>query len=153
MRPGLVGLLFLVTAGPAVAADPPRVRVTVVAVLATTENNVIDPKLTALAREVQKREPALIGFRLVGSEARSLPVGTPESFVLVEKQDLRVTVDEPRTQDGRYGLTIRPPGAGEISYTCACSKFFPVLTPHQTAAGDRLLVAVMAKPCTPPAKK
>lgn len=146
-----VGLL-LVLGGPA-AADPPRVRVTVVSVLATTENNVIDPKLTALAREVQKREPALIGFRLVGSEARSVPVGTAESFTLVEKQDIRVTVDEPRSPDGKYGLTIRPPGAGEISYTCACSKFFPVLTPHTTAAGDRLLVAVMAKPCTAAAKK
>lgn len=130
------------------ADDPPKVRVTVVTVLATTENNVIDPRLTALAKAVQQREPTLIGFKLAACAGRSVPVGGAETFRLVDKQELKVAIDRPRGVDGRIGLTITPPGLGEIGYECACSKFFPVVTPHVTAAGEQLIVAVMAKPCT-----
>jgi hypothetical protein len=35
-----------------------------------------------------------------------------------------------------------------LTYACACDKFFPIITPYKTAAGEQLLIAVMAKPCT-----
>src|SRR5438094_429255 len=80
--------------------DPGPVRVTVVVVLATTENTGVDPKLVELAREVQKRDPALIGFRLVSSEAKSIKVGDSATFPLVDKEELKVKVEKPKAVHG-----------------------------------------------------
>src|ERR687897_578433 len=124
------------------------VRVTVVAVLASSKTTHVDAKLEELAREVRKREPGLTGFRVAAVKQKSIPVGKGHTFELPDKQTLKVRIDRPKGKDGRVGLTIRPPGLGEITYTCACDKFFPVVTPHATAAGERLIVVVMAKPCT-----
>ena len=124
------------------------VRVTVVVVLASSETSHVDAKLKELAREVRKREPGLTGFRVVAARQKSIPVGKGHTFELTDKQTLKVQIDRPKGKDGRVGLTIRPPGLGEITYTCACDKFFPVVTPHTTADGERLIVVVMAKPCT-----
>jgi hypothetical protein len=133
--------------------DPPKVRVIVVVVLATTENNVVDPKLAALAREVQKRDESLVGFKLAATVCKSIPVGDANEFDLVEKQKLTVKVNKSRDAEGKLGLTISPPELGEITYSCACSKFFPVATPYRTAKGESLIVAVMAKPCNAGKKK
>src|SRR5437763_1881408 len=94
---GLTGGLHPRLAG---ADDPPAVRVTVVVVLATTENNVVDPKLTALAKEVQKRDESLVGFKLAATVSKSIPVGESHTFDLVEKQELVVKIDKPRGADG-----------------------------------------------------
>ncbi|MBX9583089.1 MAG: hypothetical protein K2X87_22510 [Gemmataceae bacterium] len=131
--------------------DPPpagNVRVTVVAVLATADNATVDPKLTDLAKEVRKRDKSLTGFRVAKCEAKSIPVGESLTFCLVEKQELTVTVDRPKDKDGRVGLTIQPPEMGEITYLCTCDKYFPVVTPYKTKAGETLIVLVMGKPCT-----
>jgi len=140
---GTLTMLFLAFC----PADDP-VRVTVVVVLATTEDTGVDPKLADLAKEVQKRDPKLLGFKLVAAEAKSIPVGDGHTFELVDKEVLRVRVEQPKDADGRIGLTIRPPGLEKISYGCVCDKFFPIVTPHQTKTGEVLIVAVMAKPCT-----
>ena len=124
------------------------VRVTVVSVLASTVTTHVDAKLKELAREVRKREPGLTGFRVAAALQKSIPVGKGHTFELPDKQALKVRIDRPKGKDGRVGLTIRPPGLGEITYTCVCDKFFPVVTPHTTADGERLIVVVMAKPCT-----
>jgi hypothetical protein len=124
------------------------VRVTVVSVYASTKSTHVEAKLEALAREVRKREPGLTGFRVAEARQKSLPVGKGHTFDLPDKQKLKVRIDRPKGKDGRVGLTIQPPGLGEITYTCACDKFFPVVTPHTTTTGDRLIVVVMAKPCT-----
>jgi hypothetical protein len=128
--------------------DPAPIRVTVVVVLATTENTGIDPKLVELAKEVQKRDPTLIGFRLVSSEAKSIKVGDSTTFPLVDKEELKVKVEKPKDENGRISLTIRPPLLGEATYACTCEKFFPVVTPYQTKKGETLILAVMARPCT-----
>lgn len=137
------------------AADPvkdkekdPPVRVTVVVILATTENNVVDKKLTALAEEVQKRYPDLVGFKLVETLQKSIPVGESYAFDLLEEQSVKVAIDKPKDKAGRVGLTVSPPGGDAVSYTCACEKFFPLVTPYKTKGGSRLLLAVGAKPCT-----
>jgi hypothetical protein len=126
--------------------DP--VRVTVVVVLATSENTNVDPKLADLAKEVQKRDPKLTGFRLVATEAKSIPVGDSHTFELVDKQELKVKVEKPKDANGRISLAMKAPGLEKLSYGCACDKFFPVVTPHQTKSGEVLIIAVMAKPCT-----
>lgn len=126
--------------------DP--VRVTVVIVLATTENNIIDPKLAELAKEVQKRDPKLTGFKLVATESKSIPVGNTATIPLTDKQELKLKVEKSKDEKGRISLTLNPPGMDAVSYACACDKFFPVVTPHRTKTGEQLLIAVMAKPCT-----
>src|SRR5262245_44245435 len=140
---GALAGLFLVFC----PTDDP-VKVTVVVVLATADDTAVDPKLADLAKEVQKRDPKLTGFRIVAAEVKSIPVGEGHTFDLVDKQVLRVRVEKPKDADGRIGLTIRPPGLDKISYGCVCDKFFPIVTPHETKAGEVLIVAVMAKPCT-----
>ncbi len=129
------------------------VRVTVVVVLATSDNDTIDPKLTELAKEVQKRDPKLTGFKLETTDAKSITVGESHTFQLVEKQELKVKVEKQKDANGRVSLTIKPPGLENITYGCVCDKFFPVVTPHQTKTGEVLIVAVMAKPCTAGKKK
>ncbi|MDB5308700.1 MAG: hypothetical protein JWO38_2902 [Gemmataceae bacterium] len=129
-------------------ADEGPVRVTVVVVLASTENAVVDPKLTELAKEVRKRDPKLTGFKLVASDGKSIAVGDAAAFDLVDKKELQVKVEKPKNGTGRVGLTIKPPELGEITYTCTCDKFFPVVTPYKTKTGETLIVVVSAKPCT-----
>ncbi len=128
------------------AEDP--VRVTVVIVLATTEDIGVDPKLIALAKEIKKRDPKLIGFKLVATEAKSIAVGDSYTFELVDNQELMVKVEKPKDAGGRISLAMKVPGVEKLSYGCACDKFFPVVTPHQTKTGEVLILAVMAKPCT-----
>ena len=129
------------------AGDPP-IRVTVVVILATADNTTIDPKLADLAKEVQKRDPKLTGFRIVSSEGKSIAVGGSLGYELVDGKELTVAVEKPKEDNGRVKLSIKPPGMGSVCYTCVCEKFFPVVTAHKTKAGETLIVAVMAKPCT-----
>ena len=126
--------------------DP--VRVTVVIVLATSENDVVDPKLKDLAKEVRKRDPRLTGFKLVATDSRSVRVGGEVTIPLTDKQVLGVKVEKQKDAHGRISLTLDPPGMDPVTYACACDKFFPVVTPHRTKKDEVLIVAVMAKPCT-----
>ncbi len=126
--------------------DP--VRVTVVIVLATADNTTVDPKLKELAKEVQKRDPKLTGFKLVATECKSIPVGGNTTISLTDKQELKMKVDQSKDEKGRISLTLNPPGMDAVTYACACDKFFPVVTPHRTKAGEQLIIAIMAKPCT-----
>jgi hypothetical protein len=129
------------------ADDTKPVSVTVVIVLATDQNATVDPKLKELAKEVQKRDPKLTGFKLIATECKSIPVGDSATINLTDKQVLKVKVDQSRDENGRITLTLNPPGMDAVNYACACDKFFPVVTPHRTKNGEQLIIAVMAKPC------
>ncbi len=139
---------FASCGSPAARADELTgpVRVTVVTILASTVNNVINPKLAELAKEVQKRDPGLVGFQIATTNSRAVSPGATETFSLVEKQELKVTVDRPGVGAGKVRMAITPPGLGEVRYTCVTEKFFPVVTPYRTSGGEQLIVAVMAKP-------
>ena len=151
---GLLAVACGLTLPMAVRPDDPKkekeapVRVTVVAVLATTENNVVDKQLTDLATEVQKKYPDLVGFKLKESLQKSIPVGDSHTFDLLGKETaVQVTVDKPKDKNGRVGLTVSPPGGEAVTYTCACDKFFPLVTTYKTKDGRKLIVAIGAKPC------
>ena len=128
--------------------DDKSVSVTVVIVLATEHNKTVDPKLKELAKEVQKHDPKLTGFKLVATECKSVPVGNSATINLTDKQVLKLTVDRAKDKDGRITLTLNPPGMDAVNYACACDKFFPIVTPHRTKSSEQLIIAVMAKPCT-----
>lgn len=140
---GVIAALFV-----AFCPTEEPVRVTVVVVLATTEDTGVDPKLVALAKEIKKRDPKLIGFKLVATEAKSIAVGDSYAFELVDKEELLVRVEKPKDAGGKITLAMKVPGVEKLSYACACDKFFPIATPHQTENGDVLILAVMATPCT-----
>src|SRR3954465_6124909 len=101
----LTALLIVSCPGP----EKP-VSVTVVIVLATDQNAVIDPKLKELAKEVQKRDPKLTGFKLAAPDCKSIPVGDAATFNLTDKQVLKVTVDQSKDEKGRISMTLNPPG-------------------------------------------
>jgi hypothetical protein len=128
--------------------DDKPVSVTVVIVLATDQTAVVDPKLKELAKEVQKRDPKLTGFKLVATECKAITAGESATVNLTDKQVMKVTVDKSKDKDGRISLTLNPPGMDGVTYACTCDKFFPVVTPHRTKSGEQLIIAVMAKPCT-----
>ena len=129
-------------------ADDKPVSVTVVIVLATDQNKTVHPKLKELAKEVQKHDPKLTGFKLVATERKSIPVGASTTINLTDKQVLKVKVNRSKDEEGRITLTLNPPGMDAVNYACACDKFFPIVTPHCTRSGQQLIIAVMAKPCT-----
>jgi hypothetical protein len=136
---------YLIVACP---ADDKPVSVTVVIILATDQNTNVDMKLKELAKEVQKRDPKLTGFKLVATESKSIPVGGNVTINLTDKQVLKVTVNQAKDANGRITLTLQPPAMDAVNYACTCDKFFPVVTPHRTKSGEQLIIAVMAKPCT-----
>jgi len=148
--PLALALVVAATVSPPGRADdpPPAVRVTVVVVLAGPADKGVDPRLAALAEEVRKKDKTLVGFRIAGTASKSILVGSSQEFALVDDQSLSVAVKKPKDADGRVGLTISPPGLGDITYSCTCGKYFPVVTPYKTATGEQLIVAVMGKPCT-----
>ena len=138
------------------AADPQKkdapykgsIRVVVVVILATKDNNVVDKKLADLAKEMEKRGSDFTGFKIHSVLTESIPVGKSNTFDLLEEQTLKVAIDKPKDADGRVGLTITPKDGSEVSYTCACDRFLPLLTGYKTKDGPSVIVAVSAKPCT-----
>jgi hypothetical protein len=151
-RPGLAFSLalasFLLASGTAAADDPSRLRITVVAILATDSNSHVDPKVNRIAQEVQKLEPTLTGFRMAKATAKSLSVADSATFSLVDDQQVTVAVEHGANQDKRVGLRVKLTGVGEITYETKCGKCFPIVTRYQTKDNERLIIAVMARPCT-----
>lgn len=127
------------------SAEP--VRVTVVTVLATGQNKTVDPRLAELAKAVQKGDPKLTGFKYHASDAKSITPGDKTTFDLIDGHKLEVKVQRARDEKDRVSLSIRPPGLGEVTYTCTCDRFFPVVTPHRTREGETIILAVMTRPC------
>jgi len=140
----LLGLVLL--AQPIRAAD--EIRICVVAILATDRDATIDPKVRCIAREVQKQEPQLTGFRLATTNCKPLAVGAKETFALVENEVATVTLQQGMDKEDRVRLTVKAPLVGEITYTTVCSKCFPIITRYQTIDKDRLIIAVLVRqPC------
>ncbi len=149
--------LLVLASAPAIACGPPQtepkeapkpVRVTVVVVLASEEDETTNPKLATLAKEVRKRNDEFVGFRIAATLDKSIAIGKSHTFELPEKQEARVTVAQGLDQDGRIEITVRLPGLDDVTYSCICGKFFPIVTPYKLESGETVLVAILAKPCT-----
>jgi hypothetical protein len=134
---------LLATAPPADRAD--ETRVCVVAIIATDRNTTVDEKIKCIAKEVQKKEPTLTGFRMATTNCKPLTAGAKESFPLIEGEVASVVV-EGKCKGERVRLTVKAPLMGEITYSTTCGKYFPIVTRYQTKDKDRLIIAVMVKP-------
>jgi hypothetical protein len=131
----------------AVAADGDNVRVSVVAVLATDKNDKVDPKIDCIAKEAQKHDPKLTGFRIAHMTTKPLTIGGKDDFELCAEQCLHVVVEKKGDEEGRFQMRITPPQMGDITYTTTCGKFFPVMTPYRNKAGELLIIGVRIQPC------
>jgi hypothetical protein len=146
-------LFFLREATPAAlsGADcqpaPPRVRVSVVVILASERDGEVDRRLKCIADEVRKMYPKLKGFRFDKISYRSLPVGAQDSFELIEGRSATISVQCAGKKDGRVRLKVAPPAMGEITYSTPCGKFLPIVTPYRTRDNDLILIAVRVQPC------
>lgn len=127
--------------------DKNEIKVSVVAILASEQQTKIDPRLEGVAKEIQKLHPQLKGFRLAKMTCKSIPVNTAESFELVGDQSASITILSPADKKDLVRLKITPPTLGEITYKTTCGKFFPIVTRHQTANNESLIVAVRVQPC------
>jgi hypothetical protein len=145
-RPGLIALAALWAAGVAARAEEP-VKVTVVTVLASDQHAKIDPKLQDLAREVQKKDPTLTGFKVGRVTSLPLKVGQKETFPLTDDASVEVTVLKPEGKEQKPRLAIKTPQVGEVVYETCCGKFFPIFTRYRTDKQEQVIMAVMVKPC------
>jgi hypothetical protein len=123
-----------------------RVRVTVIAILATDKNARVDPRLECIAKEIQKKDPNLTGFQLAQTSNESCTVGKATKFELVDKETAEVIVRHGANKEDRVCLKVKPPRMGEITYTSTCGKFFPILTRYQTKNHERLLSPSWSSP-------
>ena len=149
MRLALAGLILtaVVAAQPARRDDPPPVRITVVVIAASTTSKDVDERLKGFAAVIRKTNPDLTGFKIVGGENQRVKVGDTGTFTLDGTEELKVTLDRCRDpKDGTIGLTVSPPGGGDISYSCTSGKYVPFVTDVKTKTGETILVAVMAEP-------
>lgn len=143
---GLATLCATLLTAPRVVADDRTV--TVIAILASDKNTKVDDKLKSIAEEVKKVEPSLTGFRIAHQSSKALAVGKRETFALVDREEASVVLQEVCPKDeNRFRLAVKAPMVGEITYSCCCGKFFPIMTRYQTKDGERLILAVMVKPC------
>ena len=132
----------------AAKAGDDSVSVSVVAVLATDQNDKIDPKLEGIAKEIQKTDPTLTGFRIVKRLEKKIAVGAKDDFDLGNDQTLRVVVQQKSDKDGRCQLKVTPPKMGDVTYlTTCCGKFLPILTPVRTKDDELLIIGVGVQPC------
>jgi hypothetical protein len=148
-RAALLVVFLICAVGPTALAKEtaPRVKVTVVTILAGDRNDEVDPRLKCVADEVRKMNPQLKGFRLVSMASRSLAVDEKTEFPLVEDQAAQVVIRQRADETNKVSLTVTPPRQGEIAYRAACGKFLPIVTRYQTRDGDRLILAVRVQPC------
>jgi hypothetical protein len=147
--------LFLSLAAMACAFESPpalqageRVKVTLVTILATARKEGVDPRLKCIAKEICKKEDLLKGFKLVNMTCKSLATGEKWTVPLVEGQEALVVIHRGADKNNRVELKVKPPLQGDIVYQTVCGKFLPIVTRYTTKdKGDRLIVAVMVRPC------
>ena len=144
-----------VVSAPACPPAADEIDVKVLAILASEHHTTVDPKLTEFAKQVQRKEPSLTGFKLDNSSGDTLKLGQTKKFPVSGDEVVEVTVNKDRNEKGRITLTIKPPGLKQITYACVCDKFFSIATEHYEGKGkDRaqLFIAIQASPCGPPKK-
>src|ERR1051326_1547960 len=134
----VIGLALLAVA-PA-HADDTRIKVTVVAILASSKHDKVDDRLKELAPALKKKDASWTGFEVERTSTASLKVGDKKSFKLVD--DTEVTVEiKSRDESGVVSLQLKPPTLGDVDYSCCCEKFFPIVTRYDTKSDKRLIIA------------
>jgi hypothetical protein len=140
-------LAVLVTGGAGACGPDGKIKVTLVVILASEEGNTIDPRLKAIAAEVQELNPSLKSFKLKTMTSKSLATGEKGTFALIDDKTAQVIVQHGADKNNKVALAIIPPDQGEIVYRTVCGKFLPIITRCQTKGKERLILAVRVQPC------
>lgn len=146
MRSVLLAILVLGVLVRPVRAEE-EISVTVLVMVATEKNSVVEEKLKTLCESIKAKEPKLTGLTLAQTHNEKIKIGGSKEIDLGNEKKFIVTIVQKKDSD-KVTLKVRPPVGGEISYTCNCGAYLPVCTGITNANGDRIIVAVMAKPCT-----
>jgi hypothetical protein len=135
----------------AVGGGPAReegVKLSVVAILASEDSTKVDPRLKCIARELQKMNPKLTGFRIATMTYKTVKVGADAPFDLVDDQSVSVTVERGTDKDHRVQLKVGPPLlTGEVTYDTVCGKYLPIITRYRTKNNEQLILAIRVQPC------
>ncbi len=126
------------------------VEVRVVAILATTEHDRVDPRLKELAEQIRRKHPQWTGFEIFRQSKDKLKRGVAVKFRLVGDTTAEVMWNG-FDAEGRTILKVTLPTLDEFTYSCTCTKFLPVVTHYETTQGKRLIVALNVQPCEKPA--
>lgn len=140
----LVVLAWLVAAEAPAAED---LRVSVVVIVASETDEKVDPKLECIAREVKRANKNLKGFRLVHMVCKSIPPKVQETFLLIDKQEVGITVNKGADRKNRVQVRVAPPLLGEITYITPCGKFLPIVTRYRPRQDELLIFAIRVQPC------
>jgi hypothetical protein len=146
----LAALACLLAAVP-LAAEPPQaqpepVKLSVVAICAHNRDENVDPRLKCMAEEIRKAVPQLTGFKVGKMYCKPVPVGTRETFKLVDDQEVVLTV-VPGANKGDLQIKVTPPQMGEVTYETSCGNFFTIITKYRTKKNEVLILAVRVQPC------
>ena len=125
--------------------DP--IKVTLVLILASEEGDTIDPRLKAIAQEIQKGNPKLKSFALKSMQSQSFKPGEKFSLPLVENKKVEMLIKHGADKENRVSLSLFGPSMGEIEYQTVCGKFLPIVTPCKTADNERIILAIRVQPC------
>jgi hypothetical protein len=146
-RYALIALIAVLFTAPVVRAADDKVTVSVIAIVATDQNEKIDTKLVNIAMELQKLNPKLTGFHSPIETSKEVAINSKEKFELVEGQVVTITVEQAANQANKNILKVSPPTLGDITYETTCGKFFPIITEYKTKGGDILIIAIRVQPC------
>ncbi len=138
---------FLIAAPNCPPAKGESIQVIVLVILATDKNDKVHERLTEIAAEIKKKDPQLTGFDLHKTFNKSIPVGESVQLELIGTAKAQLLINQKVDEEGRMTLTVKPPTLDEITYACTCGKFFPIITNYYTPEKQRLIIALMAKPC------
>lgn len=141
----LLGTCALLVRPALAQAEDEKVKITVVAVLASSRHNTVDKRLKDLAPELKKKNSGWTGFEVERQMCESIKVGSSATFKLVDDCKVVIEVKERDGKTGCVSLVVKPDTLGEIAYTCCCEKFVPVITRYDTKNKDRLIIAIMTK--------
>lgn len=139
--------LIAANADPIISPKNEPIQLVVLVILATDQNSDINERLKEIAAEIRKKEPLLTGFELHKTFNKNLKLGEQLSIELIGRAMADLMINEKTDDEGRMTVTVKPPKLDEITYACTCGKFFPIITNHYTADKQRLIIAIMAKPC------
>ena len=145
-----VVVLFSLEGMAAIQACPDEkapIKITMVVILASEEGDTIDPRLKAIAAEIQKREPNLKSFCLKDMQSKSLKPGEKVVLPLVEKENVDLIVKHGANKENRVSLAVKASCMREIEYQTVCGKFLPIVTCYRTKERQRLILAIRVQPC------
>jgi hypothetical protein len=153
--PWLVAALSCPGQTPAKQPEP-KVKVTVVIILASERCQFIDPRLKNVATELQKKYPKLTGFNLVSMSDLSLAGNAKGTFACLEGEKAEVQMNHCMDKDNKVCLAVTAPLQNEVVYKTVCGKFLLIATGYETKErvpakwiAVALLQAVAGGPCGP----